>query len=327
MIIRYLTFPQPREVALQELLCRKLHRDEVLVEAQYSLISNGTERLIFTGTYDVDSHWSKWVSYPFRPGYATVGTITDVGEDVPRSRIGERVAIRSPHASHQIVKPKWVIPIPDKVASEQAVWFALARISFLATWISAAALCSSVLIVGGGPLAQLVARWLAAQSKASIAMLSRFDAHLNYGRFGGVSVLIMGNAFDYSPDQIEKYIGRRPEILVDCTDLANMLEWSATVVADLGRIVLLGDPGVGLRCIPSDVLIRGISVVGTHDRLDYGGRWDNRGVAKLFFDSLVANRMTVDGLCTHFVRPENARLAYAGLLAHPSQCLGVRIDW
>ena len=75
---------------------------EVLVRSICSLMSTGTENIVYNRLFDPGTHWDKWGKYPFYPGYLTIGEVLEVGDDVTSHRPGDRVALRAPHASHHV---------------------------------------------------------------------------------------------------------------------------------------------------------------------------------------------------------------------------------
>lgn len=102
---------------------------EVGVKTQYSAISPGTERLVYQGNVprdlDADSSISalkdKDFSYPISYGYACVGVVDAVGEEVEHDWQGARVFAFQPHASRFVARPDALIRLPDHVEPTDAV--------------------------------------------------------------------------------------------------------------------------------------------------------------------------------------------------------------
>src|SRR5277367_4719535 len=125
-----LVFPSKQQVILEPFDPGKPGKDQVLIRTHLSLMSTGTENIVFNRLFDPGTHWDQWVKYPFYPGYGSVGVIEAVGEGVEHLRRGQRVAFRAPHRSQAVEEAANCFPIPDGVSFEQAVWFALAKITF-----------------------------------------------------------------------------------------------------------------------------------------------------------------------------------------------------
>jgi threonine dehydrogenase-like Zn-dependent dehydrogenase len=327
MQIQRIVFPNPGCVKIENSEIPSTSHKMVLVKSEYSLVSNGTERIVFERGFEAGSYWDQWVRYPFLPGYATVGTIIQTGSIESIWKVGQRVAIRSPHASHHLLREDLCIPIPDGVSFENAVWFALAKIGFLGAWVSKLKSDNSVLIVGGGLIAQMVMRWISTYRTAVIAILTRNSFQFEASKSGGATVLMQGNATDYSATKIQDCIGTRPQLIIDCTSSPEVFAWALGVIADYGRVVLLGDPGApSLRSLTSDVMVRGITITGTHDHNTYG-RWNNHNISNIFFDEIIAGRFTMNRLCTHNVLPQESSHVYALLTGPIRNFLGIRFDW
>jgi threonine dehydrogenase-like Zn-dependent dehydrogenase len=325
--MKRLVFPSPARVILETSPTPSIRESAVLVESEYSLVSNGTERTVFQRRFARDTHWDRWVCYPFLPGYATVGTVVDTGSASSKVKIGQRVALRTPHASHHLVAESSCIPIPNDVALEEAVWFAISRIAFLGTWIAKVKPGTPVLVVGGGPLAQVVVRWLISDRCASVGLLARDPVQLKKATEGGTTITIPGQTQEYPSSDIEKVLGERPGIIFDCTSSSEVLSWALRVVADYGKVVLIGDPGSpDERRLTADVLLRSVTVTGVHDRNTFG-QWTDHTVSRVFFERLSGKRIHVRELCTHTFAPEQASEAYALLCRREEGVIGVRFEW
>src|SRR5579875_3411453 len=81
-------FDAPERLTLREVELKPLGENDVLVEAAWSGISTGTERLLWTGRMPP----FPGLGYPLIPGYETVGRIVDAGAGA-RRRIGETVFV------------------------------------------------------------------------------------------------------------------------------------------------------------------------------------------------------------------------------------------
>src|SRR3954471_6640417 len=98
-----LVFPGARQVALESWTPPEPGPGQVRLRARWSLMSTGTEGIVFNRRFDPGTHWDQWVKYPFMPGYALVGEVERLGADVRGLAVGDVVATRHPHASHAVV--------------------------------------------------------------------------------------------------------------------------------------------------------------------------------------------------------------------------------
>ncbi|MGH3488712.1 MAG: alcohol dehydrogenase catalytic domain-containing protein, partial [Actinopolymorphaceae bacterium] len=146
-------FPQPGKVELCEVALPELGPGQILVRTRVSLISTGTEGIVYNGRFAPGTHWDRWFSYPHRPGYSLVGEVIEVsasGDHVTGFRAGDRVVALLGHASHHVVDATWCTRVPDDVSDEDAAWFAVAKVGFVGVEASHARLGSSALVVGAG---------------------------------------------------------------------------------------------------------------------------------------------------------------------------------
>jgi 2-desacetyl-2-hydroxyethyl bacteriochlorophyllide A dehydrogenase len=101
----------------------------VLVKTLYSAISPGTEMLFYLGQIPgnllVDKNlrgMDKTFTYPLKYGYALVGEVISLGRQVDLAWEGKRVFAFHPHESHFCSPIEELIPIPDDISIENAVF-------------------------------------------------------------------------------------------------------------------------------------------------------------------------------------------------------------
>ncbi|MFP4601418.1 MAG: chlorophyll synthesis pathway protein BchC [Halochromatium sp.] len=153
---------QPQQLAVKRVALTPPGEADCVVEIDYSGISTGTERLLWTGRMPV----FPGMGYPLVPGYESVGRVTQAGVDSGRSA-GERVFVPGARcysdvnglfggaAARVVVPGARLLPIPESLG-EQGVLMALAATAHHA--IAGAAKACPDLIVGHGVLGRLMAR-------------------------------------------------------------------------------------------------------------------------------------------------------------------------
>ncbi len=103
---------------------------EVVVEVICSAISAGTEMLVYRGqlpaeiALDANIQSLQNQTYPLQYGYACVGTVVQLGDGVEEFWLGQAVFAFQPHASHFISAVENLIPVPNDIAAEDAVFLA-----------------------------------------------------------------------------------------------------------------------------------------------------------------------------------------------------------
>src|SRR5574344_1025281 len=128
---------------------------DVVVEIEYSGISTGTERLLYTGRMPP----FPGMGYPLVPGYESVGRVVQAGPQSGRT-VGERVFVPGATcygevrglfggAASKVVLPgARLVPHPDNMPEEKGVLFALAATAHHAVTLPGSQLPD--LVVGHG---------------------------------------------------------------------------------------------------------------------------------------------------------------------------------
>src|SRR5690242_8425647 len=94
--------------------------EEVLVRARRSLISTGTEGIALARLFDPGTHWDRYVTDPFAPGYSMMGKVVAIGDAVTEFQPGDRVAVRRPHAQYVVAPGARTVRVPDAVSDDAA---------------------------------------------------------------------------------------------------------------------------------------------------------------------------------------------------------------
>ncbi len=104
-------------------------RHEILVRTEISAVSAGTEMLFYRNQVDEGIKLDTALvalgtpfHYPFKYGYALVGTVEKRGRGVPKEWQGRKVFCFHPHESHFVSSLADVIPVPKGMDAEDAVF-------------------------------------------------------------------------------------------------------------------------------------------------------------------------------------------------------------
>src|ERR1700733_1753903 len=153
---------EPQSLALQVLELATPGSDDLVVDVEWSGISTGTERLLWSGEMPA----FPGMGYPLVPGYESVGRVVDAGSAC-RDAIGKRVFVPGAHcfsgvrslfgatASRLVVPSKRAMSIDDALA-EQGTLLALAATAYHSVCAPGAG--KPERIVGHGVLGRLLAR-------------------------------------------------------------------------------------------------------------------------------------------------------------------------
>lgn len=318
----------PGEVLLESFSPQAVTPGHLRVRTTWSLMSIGTEMTMLHHRFEPGTHWAKWMTYPFAcPGYSAVGIVEDVGEGVTTFAVGDRVTCRHGHASHMVVPLDRCCRIPDHVPDGEATWFALGKIAWHGLRAANVRLGETCLIIGAGPVGQMATRWAAVAGCGSVVVVDTSPMRLELARSGGATHTIAKPAGEAEAEIIAACGGARPDIVIDSTGNAAVFSQALALVADRGRMVLLGDTGTpSQQHLSFDVILRGISIIGAHDCHE-DARWNLSSISALFLDMVSRGRFPLAGLNTHSVSARKIPEAYALVERERATVMGMLFDW
>jgi bacteriochlorophyllide a dehydrogenase len=337
----------PERLALQRLPLTPPEAGDVVVDMEWSGISTGTERLLWSGTMPP----FPGMGYPLVPGYESVGRVSYAGPDsgltvgqrvfVPGARCyGEVRGLFGGAASRVVAPGARLLPVPESLG-EQGVLLALAATAYHAIAAPAAstpahaalraessasatasgASASSVatadvgaapaphveLIVGHGVLGRLLAR-IAALGEGSRPVVWETNPVRHSGAEGyGYDVML--------PDDDPR---RDYRTICDMSGDARILDSLVARLARGGEIVLGGFYHEPVSFTFPPAFMR-------EARFRIAAEFQPSDLAAVR-DLLDSGRLSLDGLITHCVPATEADSAYRTAFGDPS-CLKMILDW
>lgn len=310
-----------------------LQSGQILVAGSKSLISTGTECICLARNFAPGTHWDNWVKYPFYPGYSHTGRVVEVASDVSSIKAGDRIAAHVRHRQYFVADARDVLPLPDGVSDEEASWFALASIVQNGIRRAELELGDTVVIIGLGLLGQLAVQYARLSGAREVIAIDVAPIRLEMARtHGATHVLEMGVA-DAKERVREITKNRLADVVFDVTGHPAVFPHALGLARRFGKLLLLGDAGTpSQQCLTSDVMTRGVRIIGAHDNdappvaSDYHF-WTRDNMSALFFDYVARGQMRVDDLISHRFSPLEADKAYQFLMQDRSQAMGVIFDW
>jgi 2-desacetyl-2-hydroxyethyl bacteriochlorophyllide A dehydrogenase len=306
---------------------------EILVTTTRTLISTGTEGIVLGRKFSPGTHYDNWVKYPFRPGYSHVGRVSAVGEGVSQFRVGDRVATRASHSSQVTVKAIHAVRIPDAVSDDDATWTALGKIAQIGVRAAEHRMGDTVAVIGLGLVGQLVTQYVRIMGAGEVIAIDPAEMRLSMARTHGATHVLALRA-DQAVEEVTRLTGGRgARVVYDVTGHHAVFPEALKMTADLGRVVLLGDSGTPeLQHLTPDVIRRGLTIVGAHDRHapadpTPGIEWDARRAFELFLTYVARGQIRVSDLVTHRFKPDQARDAYTLLEKDRDRAMGVIFEW
>ncbi|WP_270933246.1 chlorophyll synthesis pathway protein BchC [Falsiroseomonas oryzae] len=298
----------PEKLALSRLDLVEPGEDDVVVNVEWSGISTGTERLLFTGRMPP----FPGMGYPLVPGYESVGRIASAGPNAKR-RVGERVFVPGARcfgpvrglfggaARRLVVTAAKAIPIDESLGAD-GVLLALAA---TAQHAIAPGAMPPDLIIGHGVLGRLIARIVVAMGAPAPVVWELNPERAEGGR--GYQVL--------SPDADSR---RDYRCICDVSGDSNLLDTLVQRLAPGGEIVLAGFYSAPLSFAFPPAFMR-------EARIRIAAEWREPDLAVV--RALIAEgRLPLDGLVTHQRDFASAPEAYRTAFEDPG-CLKMVLDW
>jgi 2-desacetyl-2-hydroxyethyl bacteriochlorophyllide A dehydrogenase len=339
MQVTRVVMPKPYEVTTETSEIGSPGQGQVLVATEASAISAGTELAVYTGIHQwLNDPTRTWPRFPFVPGYAGVGRIAAVGAGVDGLAEGDRVIYDARHESHALVNVtgdrSLLRKIADHVPAPVAALVPLARFPFAALVQSDRMLGQSVAVFGMGPIGQITLRLYAAAGAYPLIGIDPVAARREIAeRTPGVST-VDPTAGDLKAALRAVNGGALPDITVDATGVPNVVKSAMNVVADGGRVVMVGSP----RGIAGDVDFywdlhgRSITLIGAHgtavgvEPREHFPFVRERAM-RLLVHWVESGKVKLDDLITHDVHAREAAAMYDGLLNRRDEFLGVTLHW
>lgn len=302
--------------------------DEVQVRTLYSLMSIGTETTILHQRYDPDTHFARMFSFPqLKTGMQAVGEVVSTGKHVTDFANGDYVFMRMAHGSHQTLRGELLSPVPDNIDLKQACWCGLAKTAFRAAWAADAIAGGRILVIGGGPVGQMLLRWLSARGVKDAIAADLSEFRLELARHGGAAYCLSGDIAEQLGALSDITDGNGLSVVIDTTGNPVALTHAMAAAARFGKIILLGDTGFPDRQrLSSDMMTKGLTIQATHDSHDRDG-WTQSRIDTEFFELVGAGRFNLDKLITHQFSPDRCEEAYELAENDRGRVMGILFDW
>lgn len=300
---------EPKSICVRYVDLKDMASDDLLVEIDWSGISTGTERLLWTGRMPP----FPGMGYPLVPGYELVGRVIDAGE-AARGRIGETVFVPGSSgfkdvrglfggaARHLVAQKSRVVTISDALA-DRGVLIALAATARHA--ISSGDGRPPELIVGHGVLGRLLARLAIACGAPPPVVWETNPARLA-GEIG------------YSVVHPDSDPRRDYSSIYDVSGDATLLGPLIGRLARGGEVVLAGFYDQPLSFEFSAAFIR-------EARIRIAAEWTAEDLAATT-RLIESGTLSLDGLVTHRIHALQADDAYETAFSDYS-CLKMVLDW
>jgi 2-desacetyl-2-hydroxyethyl bacteriochlorophyllide A dehydrogenase len=333
---------EPYKVEVREAKPADPGPNQILVAAEFSGVSAGTELAVYTGSHQwlKDPAMPDW-KFPFKSGYSAAGRVLKVGKDFPGGfQEGDRVSFPGNHASAELFTVGHercrIWRLPDDLPFEKAAIACIARYGLGASIRAGLTLGRSAAVLGLGVIGQFALRCLQAAGASPVVGIDAVKMRRGAALTGGADHVIDPTAGD-AMEQLAKFLGTRgAEIVADATGVPDAVPVAMSLACDAGQVVVVGSPRGKAKEVNfyDDLHRRYIEVTGAHGNMLFepahtrlAGAWTIDKAQHFLLRSLANGRLNLTGLVTHTIRPEGLGEAYEGLLKKKEEYLGVVVNW
>jgi 2-desacetyl-2-hydroxyethyl bacteriochlorophyllide A dehydrogenase len=339
---RQAVITEPYKTEVREVQLPDPAPNQILIAAAYSAVSAGTELAVYTGTHQwlKDPNLPDW-KFPFRSGYSAAGTVLKVGKDFPGGfQEGDRVSFPGNHASAELLTAGHergrVWKMPDSLAFDRAAVACIARYGLGASVRAGLTLGRSAAVLGLGIIGQFALRCLMAAGASPVVGIDAVAMRRDAAKAAGADHVIDPTAGDVR-EQLSAYLGARgAELVADATGVPDAVPVAMSLACDAGQVVVVGSPRGKAKEVNfyDDLHRRYVEVTGAHGNMLFepahtrlAGAWDIHKAQHWLLRSLANGRLSLAGLVTHTIAPEQLGDAYEGLLKKKEEYLGVLVKW
>ncbi len=299
---------RPEQLVLSRLDLTPATDEDVTVDIEWSGISTGTERLLWSGRMPA----FPGMGYPLVPGYESVGRVSAAGSR-SGGKVGERVFVPGAKcfgdvrglfggAAARVVLPGARTIQFNEALGERGVLLALAATAYHAH--SMAGVQQPDLIVGHGVLGRMIAR-LAVVAGGAPTVWETNPARRDGA--AGYSVV------DPSEDTRRDY-----RCICDVSGDSSLLDTLIARLAPGGEVVLAGFYDAPLSFVFPPAFMR-------EARIRIAAQWQPQDLVAVK-QLAESGRLSLDGLITHRAEAKQADQAYRTAFGDPA-CLKMILDW
>lgn len=309
--------------------------NEVVVKTAFSTVSSGTERANITGNPNVNAGGQASVAFPRQSGYSSAGTVTAVGTDVERVKIGDRVVVYwGKHAAYNTVPESHVVKIEsDAISLQEAALSFIAAFSLAAVRKTRLEIGESAVVMGLGLLGQLAVRLLRAAGAVPVIGVDFVEERRQEALRGGADCVFDPAEKNFAALVKEK-TGGGANTAIEVTGVGGGLDGVLDCMARFGRVALLGctrDKNFTIDYYKK-VHYPGITLVGAHTMArpeyeSYPGYFTHDDDIRAVLRLCESRRIDLKDMIRETHAPQDCQEVYTRLVHDKEFPVVVQFDW
>lgn len=239
-------FTSPGTVEMRSTIARTPAAGEVRIEALYSAISHGSEMMVYRGqvpaAISLDSSLPTLqgsFGFPVKYGYANVGRVIDVGNDVAGLSEGDLVFAFNPHETCYTVPATVVMRLPQNLDPRICVFVANLETALNALLDAAPRLGERVVVIGQGVVGLLITH-LARRAGASLVITSDLSAKRRQLSLSGGADMALDPSTESLAERVSAMTGGTgADVVIEASGQPSAVDDAVTAAAHEGRVVIV----------------------------------------------------------------------------------------
>lgn len=330
MLNKQIFFTDIHKAELIENEIGKIKENEILIKTEYTVVSGGTERACILGANNTSQN------FPMSLGYCGVGRVEEIGADIKKVSIGDRVLIyHGNHSKYNIRPESDVTKVEnDTISSVEAAFVIIASMGLGGVRKLEIELGESAMVMGQGLLGIFATQFLRLSGANPVIAVD-----LNEDRRNLALKLGADYAFDPSDEHFIQKVkevtnGKGVNGCVEVTGVSKAMNQALECASWMGRISLLGCTRVSDSTVDyyQQVHRPGVKLIGAHNFVrpkyeSYPHHWTHHDDCNAILDMIAAKRIQVEPIISRIESPVNAAQIYNELCDNKNFPIGTVFDW
>lgn len=317
---------EPSVVKIEEWTVPEIGEKQVLVKTNFTLISPGTERAFLLHLPNTPAN------FPQYPGYCAVGQVLEVGKQVQRFKVGDRVVWAGRHAAHAVISEDALLSVPPELSDEEAVFSRLIAIAMQGVRKAQIELGESIVVLGVGLIGLLALQLAKISGGFPVIGVDLTEIRLDFARKVGADFTFLAD--ENLLARVDELTEGGAHVAIEATGSPEAIPLAFKLTRQMGRVILLGSTRGETKSVNfyADVHRKGLTIIGAHESVrpqvdSSRWFWTARDDQTLALKLLAAHRIYVTPLITHRFSGTEAPRVYELLVQGDMSAIGILLDW
>jgi len=305
-----------------------LETNQVLVKAHYSLVSPGTEKAALIELWDDEG-------FRANPGYALAGEVIEVGKDVDKINIGDKVITLMNHANYSITStdPWQTLVIPDGVRESDATFLPLASVALHAIRRAELKLGDTFAVIGVGIIGLIAIQLAKISGAKNVIALDLADNRLEFAQHYGADSTINPKKEDAVERLMELTDGKGASVILEATGNTFVIPLAMKLASNSGKIVCVGvmeqEAPIAFH---KEFIQKELSLIASYQPFcpiseNTYWNWTQQANRRYLLELMKTGALKVNEMITHRFKASQAPDVYEKVKIGDTDLIGILLDW